>query len=214
MKTTFFLMIISGRSGSSYLRELINQDDRILMLGEMLVGKDDLQQKKAIQDFFKGNIGNDNYLENKAVLGFKTKLNDVIDRPGFLELIKHYQPKIIVNRRRNYLRQAISRERMLVLLKNTREKYGEGHHSPKHRDDIVSPIQVDVDSIYKFTKDFELRDKIIADFCDSLDNQTENLYYEDFANKPKIAIDSLSHKLKLNINVKNYNITYKNTETI
>ncbi len=47
MKATFFLMVISGRSGSSYLRELINQDDRILMLGEMLVGKRRSATKKS-----------------------------------------------------------------------------------------------------------------------------------------------------------------------
>lgn len=211
MTTTFFLMIISGRSGSSYLRALINQDERILMLGEMLARKDNIQQQKTVKDFFEGQVGDNNYLNQKAVLGFKTKLNDIQNLPDFLTLINSYNPQVIINRRQNYLRQAISRERMLVLLSQTKEKYGVGHHSPRSRDDIVSPIKVDVDSVYRFTREFEARDKLIADFAEKLNRKPITLYYEDFAVNPKLAIDNLSEILGLKINVENYNITYKNT---
>ena len=211
MKPTFFLMIISGRSGSSYLRALLNQDPRLVMLGEMLVGKQESRQKEIIDNFFQGKMGNYDYSADQAAIGFKTKLNDVSDRPNFLGLIKQHKPKIIINRRRNFLRQAISRSRMLVLLDNTLKKYGKEHHSPKHQDDIVAPIEVDVNWIYRTARNFEQRDRELADFANSLNNQVETIYYEDFADNPTVAIDLLSETLGIDIKIKDYNITYKNT---
>lgn len=211
MPSRFFIIIISGRSGSSYLRDLLNQDPRIFMWGEMLVNKSDRQQKEALQDFFTGKLAQRDGLVGKEVLGFKTKLNDVADLKHLQELIERYQPHIIINRRQNHLRQAISRARMLVLLDRTVEKYGKPHHSPRSKADIVDAIEVDVDNICKFTKDFETRDSILANFSHAMGNLASTIYYEDFAEHPQVAIDRLSSILNIKIKVENYDITYKNT---
>ena len=211
METKLFLMVVSGRSGSSYLTKLVARDNRLIMLGEMLVGKTESQQKQILQDFFQGKMKNKNYLGKKAAIGFKTKLNDVVNRNNFLSLIRQHQPIIIINRRRNFLKQAVSRARMLVLLENTANKYGKRHHSPIDKSDIVPPIKVDPDWIYRTTKNFAQRDKELENFSNSLNNKVTTLYYEDFATEPTIAIKILSEILKIDINIDNYNVTYKNT---
>ena len=200
-----FIMIISGRSGSSYLRTLINQDDRVLMLGEMLTGKSDSEQKVIIQDFFTKQTGN-----NKLIAGFKTKLNDVIDRDNFMQQLRIYNPVIIINCRRNYLRQAISRARMLVLLEQTKTKYGQEHHSPQSQADIVGRITVDVDWIWRFTTDFAARDAQLEQLSLSLPN-AETIFYEDFVHCPQLAVERLSKSLNLQLKVAKFDTTLKNT---
>ena len=202
-----FIVIISGRSGSSYLRTLINQDARVLMLGEMLTRKRDSEQKAIIQDFFTNKTGN-----NKLIAGFKTKLNDVIDRDNFIQQIKIYNPIIIINRRKNYLRQAISRARMLVLLEQTKKKYGQGHHSPQSQADIVGQITLDVDWVWRFTTDFAARDVQLEQLSLSLPN-AETIFYEDFAHCPHLAVERLSKSLNLELEVANFDTTLKNTPT-
>ena len=86
MKSKLFIIVISGRSGSSYLRELISQDDRVVMVGEMLVGKSKSKQKQIISDFFKRTIHGKTYGQ-ELILGFKTKLTDIVDRSFFLQQI-------------------------------------------------------------------------------------------------------------------------------
>ena len=211
METKLFLMVVSGRSGSSYLTKLVGRDNRLIMLGEMLVGKTDLQQKQILQDFFQGKMKNKSYLGKKAAIVFKTKLNDIVDRQNFLNLIKQHQPIIIINRRRNFLKQAISRARMLVLLENTAKKYGKRHHSPIDKSDIVPAIRVDPDWIYRTAKNFAQRDRELEKFSQSLNDKVATIYYEDFAIEPTIAIKKLSEILEIDINIDNYDVTYKNT---
>ena len=210
MKPTNFLMLISGRSGSSYLRKLIDQDDRITMLGEMFVGKSDRQQKQIIQNFWQRKMQGKTY-DLESIIGFKTKINDIKDKTYALEQINQNNPIVIINRRKNYLKQAISRMRMLVLLDNSMAKYGEPHHSPVSREDIVDRIQIDVDTVYKYTRDFEQRDEELVAFANLLKNRVETIYYEDFELNPHKAIARLSQILGIDIQVKNYNVTYKNT---
>ena len=211
METKLFLMVVSGRSGSSYLTKLVDRDNRLVMLGEMLVGKTELQQKQILHDFFQGKLKNESFLGKKAAIGFKTKLNDVIDRQNFLNLIKQHQPIIIINRRRNFLKQAISRARMLVLLENTAKKYGKRHHSPVDKSDIVPAIKVDPDWIYRTAKNFAQRDKELEKFSHKLNDRVATIYYEDFAVEPTVAIAKLSEILEIDINIDNYDVTYKNT---
>ena len=211
MKIKKMLMIISGRSGSSYLRTLMNQDPRVLMMGEMLAKKNQEEQEKIIRRFFDGKIDEHNSEKNKLVIGFKTKLTDVLNENNFVQQINCNNTVIIINRRKNYLRQAISRARMLVLIDKTRKKYGESHHSPKYKNDVVDKIKVDVDWIYKFTKDFEARDKQLEKLSKKLDNKVEIIFYEDFAYDPVIAVNKLSEILELDLKIENFNATYKNT---
>lgn len=207
------LMIISGRSGSSYLRTLINQDSRVLMLGEILVQKSSETQKKIINNFFSGKLVE----SDKSVHGFKTKLNDVIDQDYLIEQINVHNPVILINRRSNYLKQAISRARMLILLEQTRAKYGEAHHSPQHQQDVVGQIKVDVDWVYRFTQDFESRDQKLASLTDSLNHslahKTETVFYEEFADNPQLIISKLSTILEIDLKVKKFDTTLKNTPT-
>ena len=201
-----FIMLISGRSGSSYLRTLINQDDRALMLGEMLCGKNKSEQQKIIQNFFSNQVGN----PNKLVIGFKTKLGDVINQDDFFQELHSHSPIIIINRRKNYVKQAISRARMLILLDQTTKKYGQGHHSPKHQADIVGKINVDVDWVYRFTQDFATRDQQLANLSDKVADST-TIFYEDFAHNPSIATIKLSEILGMELKVTDFNTTLKNT---
>lgn len=203
-----FIMMISGRSGSSYLKTLIEQDGRILMRGEILARKQAEAQKKIIADFYSDKIGD---LEH-SLIGFKTKLNDIIDLNYFRQQIINHQPIIIINRRKNYLRQAISRARMLVLLEKTQAKYGRGHHSPQCQADIIGKIKVDVDWIYRFTLDFANRDRQLEQLALSLPH-TETIFYEEFAQQPQVAIDRLSQILGIELQVNKLDTTFKNTPT-
>ena len=212
MASKFFIIIISGRSGSSYLRELISQDDRVVMAGEMLASKSDREQKQIISDFFARKIQGEKYRE-ELILGFKTKLTDISDRTYFLQQINLHQPTIIINRRHNYLKQAISRARMLVLVENTLKKYGKPHHSPRDKSDIVPAIKLDINSIYKSTRDFELRDKEIVNFSNNINMPSTTIYYEDFASTPQVATNKLSSSLGIDLQVDNYQVTYKNTSS-
>lgn len=201
-----FIMLISGRSGSSYLRTLINQDERTLMLGEMLTGKNKSEQQNMIQNFFLDQVDN----KKRVVIGFKTKLGDIIDQDFFFQQLQIHKPIMIINRRKNFVKQAISRARMLILLDQTTQKYGQGHHSPKHQSDIVGKINVDVDWVYRFTQDFATRDQQLANLSHKAP-WAETIFYEDFAHDPQIAITKLSQILGLELKVADFNTTLKNT---
>ena len=211
MKVRNLVMVMSGRSGSSYLMKLMNQDDRIYVIGEPLVRRSVEFEKSFLEEFYSGKISDKPKTEGREVLGLKTKFRDIGDRNNFILQLKEKEPIIIVNRRRNYVKQAISRERMDILAKNTAEKYGKPDYSPRRREDIVGKLHHDVESLNKWIKEFERRDLELEEFTNSMGNSVATIFYEDFLSCPEFAISKLSSLLGFDLQVRNTTFTFKNT---
>lgn len=106
VETSRFVVLFEGRSGSTFLKELLDSHSDIAMAGEGLVllkpEGADRQIEWTRQRF------TDPKLKHLAAIGFKTKLSDVLDRQLFANTLVETSCKIILMERRNVVKQAVS----------------------------------------------------------------------------------------------------------
>jgi LPS sulfotransferase NodH len=101
-----FVVLFQGRSGSTYLIEMLQTHPYVLARGEQLV---ELVQHGAERQL----AWTAAYLTPPeegvhAAIGFKTKLKDVLDPKGFGALLRRLNAKVVHLERKNVVKQAIS----------------------------------------------------------------------------------------------------------
>ena len=105
--TARFVVLFDGRTGSTHLMKLLDSHPSILMKGEILgwsthLGGQPEDQRATIAELF------DNTRADLGAVGFKTKLQDVQDPDDFAALLESYDTRLIVLRRANEVKGAIS----------------------------------------------------------------------------------------------------------
>ncbi len=98
---TRFLILFPGRTGSSWLVDGLARHPRIRAEGEMLVGRSPAEQRSELARLY----GRSRY----SAVGFKTKLKDVADLGHLTACIEEHDLVVLLMRRRDLLRLAISR---------------------------------------------------------------------------------------------------------
>lgn len=114
-----FIIIFQGRSGSTYLVDTLAKYSEICVEYEAFAnmkskGKSGLEQINWARQFW---IGEYNRGAKFSAIGFKTKLEDVLDLDGFKGIIEELQIGVINLYRRNIVKQAVSLHRSLILSK-------------------------------------------------------------------------------------------------
>jgi LPS sulfotransferase NodH len=101
-----FVILFVGRTGSTYLQEMLDSHPQIRALGEGLAelkNNGAHQQLKWVEWALTPPI-----LGRYRAVGFKTKLVDILDPQGFALILKKQRVKIIHMQRRNRIKSVIS----------------------------------------------------------------------------------------------------------
>ena len=109
-----FIFLFQGRTGSTYITERLNAHPPVKMEPEVWGGwgfqipeeekREHVdKQNKWMLDFY-----SDRYCYDFRAIGFKTKLDDVIDKRSFIAYLKDKKIKIIHSSRRNIVKLVIS----------------------------------------------------------------------------------------------------------
>lgn len=101
-----FTIFFQGRSGSTYLVEALDSHPRIRCEIEQLVGLRKAGadgQLKWIEKFFAGEEE-----PRVSAVGFKTKLDDILDKDAIADLLHHVDAKVILLSRFNVMKMIVS----------------------------------------------------------------------------------------------------------
>jgi LPS sulfotransferase NodH len=110
MKTPIsrFVILFTGRSGSSYLSSLLNSHPNVICEGEMLAqiiyaGEPPEKQLTWSRQFFEAERP-----PQILCVGYKTKLSDVVESERFQGLLKELDVRVVHLVRRNLVKQVVS----------------------------------------------------------------------------------------------------------
>lgn len=122
--TTRFMTLFEGRTGSSLLGGLLNQNPSIICLGEELahLRKDGWSAQKEWLDqlyFNTENFQDHRIKDGASAVGCKIKLRDISDPEQLLKYIEANDIKIVHMRRDNFIKQVVSSIRAMDLHKET-----------------------------------------------------------------------------------------------
>jgi LPS sulfotransferase NodH len=168
---TPFVILLQGRTGSTLLVECLDSHPLIQCDKERLVGFRKHGAEKQLQ-------WTRQYLNKPAnadvvAVGFKTKLEDVLDLDGFASILKSCNARIIVTQRRNLIK-------MIVSWFNSERIYAAtGDWNVYETQHLLEPIEVDPE---EFDRRLQLvvkgKERLDA-FVKDLGLQSMSVEYED-----------------------------------
>jgi LPS sulfotransferase NodH len=173
---TRFVVLFEHRSGSTYLVEALNSHSRIRSEKELLAvirGKvekgeaDPGNQLRCIDKLYvPGNHGYD-------VIGFKTKIKDILDPVGMARVLKANEARVILLQRRNRIKLRVS------LINAMRLNEATGDWNRYDETVQLTPLHIEVGG---FKRELELEDKAnreLNEYARSLGLPVLELHYED-----------------------------------
>jgi LPS sulfotransferase NodH len=163
-----FVILIMGRSGSTNLVEALNSHSAIYAKGEFLTTKEEYRRLRVARRFL-----TQSHSEEYSAVGFKTKLKDVPNLEEFARLLREVGTLIILLRRRNVIKQVVSRINSFRLYDTTGDwnLYNEGNRLP--------PATIDPVSFKETLEEVEKERQELERYVELLDLPTLSLYYED-----------------------------------
>ncbi len=163
-----FVLLFMGRSGSTNLVEALASHPGIAARGEWLFGKDGDRQLRGARRFLTRPPQGE-----YSAIGFKTKLKDVRDPEEFAGLLREVGARIILMRRRNVIKQVVSRFNSHRLYEATRDwnLYDE--------EDRLPPATIDLTWFSGSLEEIEEEKRELESYVRDLGVPMLSLYYED-----------------------------------
>ena len=185
---SFFVVLFQGRSGSSWLIEALRSHHQIEAIGEKLAALHiggAAAQNRWLESYFADRP------PDGSVLGFKTKLSDVIDVPGFASQLVHSKCAVIWLDRANLVKQAASWLR-------ANELYAQrGVHNIRDFGDRLPPSRLDAAELLKRTVSLDQGRSQLGRFVEGLNLPTLRIRYEDLLEDPGRVFDSTQRFLRV-----------------
>jgi hypothetical protein len=163
-----FVVLFLGRSGSSNLIEALASHPEIIAKGELLAKKDEEGQLQAVRRFLTRPRA-----AGYAAAGFKTKLRDVRDPEQFAELLREAGAPVILLRRRNVVKQTVSRFNAQRLHDTTK------YWNLYDEDNRLLPATIDPPWFSETLLRLEQEKLELEDYVKNLKLPTLSLFYED-----------------------------------
>lgn len=168
-----FVILFTGRSGSSYLASMLNSHQNILCEGEMLAqiissGEQPGKQIEWSRRFFESARSND-----VLAVGYKTKVDDVVDTKGFAGILTTMDVKIIHLTRENLVKQVVS----AINAKRLHEKTGQWN--VRDEGDRLGALAVDPAQFDRVLRNRINGESRLAAFVAELQLPTLRVLYED-----------------------------------
>lgn len=172
-QVTPYVILFIERDGSTYLTSLLTSHPQVQAVYErfaVLKQKDASAQDQLrwAKEFFTPPL-----IGRWKAIGFKTKLVDVLDRQGFVEILEQKNCHVIQMRRRNFIKAVISRI-------NARQLYeATGNWNLYDKGDRRPPMQVDLQEFDRFLLEREQADQELDKFVSALELPKIMVEYED-----------------------------------
>ena len=168
---TPFVIMFTGRTGSSHLTRLLKSHPDVHASGEKLgklrnQGADARAQLEWV----------DETLSRRGqfrAVGFKVKLRQPLDLEGFTALLRQHQPQIIRMERRNVVKHVISQMNVSRVRSATGKPNATGAQSR------LPPIEIDPDDLINRIRLLEAYEAEVSDYVASLGMPTELVAYEE-----------------------------------
>jgi len=171
-----FVVLFEGRSGSTYLIECLANHPQIRAEKEILAAlrkrvergtADSSAQLRSVEALFAP--GQYDY----NVVGFKTKVKDILDRDGLANEIQKFGTRIILLQRRNRIKLLVSLMNAIQLEKATGEwnLYTESDRQPM--------LHIDLDKFRQWLETTEESNLALNGYVQQLHLPTLEVYYED-----------------------------------
>jgi LPS sulfotransferase NodH len=190
-QVTPYVILFIERDGSTYLTSLLMSHPDINAVYERFSV---LKQKGATvkeQLEWADKFLTPPFIGRKAVVGFKTKLVDVLDLEGFSRLLQKKNAHILQMQRRNRIKAVVSRI-------NARRLYeASGKWNLYQESDRMPPMTVDPDEFARFLKEREQADQDLESFAVQLGLPRLKLIYEDLLRDRDAVLNTVFAFLKV-----------------
>jgi hypothetical protein len=178
-----FVLLFTGRSGSSYLMDLLDSHPDIRAHGEILTSTTHLgaeDQLMHVRKFFSPGV-----LRDFKVIGFKTKLVDILEPSSFSQVLHEMKCRIIVMNRRNVVKSVVSR----IFAERIFETYSEWNITKRSM--RLPPLVIDPDIFEDFLHHKEKVDEDLFSFVESIQLPTTFVTYEDMLRDPQYCLQGI-----------------------
>lgn len=174
-QVTPFVILFVERDGSTFMTSLLQEHPDIQAVYERFAVMKQKEQSAQEQLAWAKDYWTPPFVGKKGAYGFKTKLVDVLDKPGFVQLLQEKQVKIIHMQRQNRIKAVVSRI-------NARRLYEATGNWNLYKDsDRRPPMTIDIDEFKAFVREREEADAALTAFVNDLQLPTEAVVYEQLA---------------------------------
>lgn len=179
MEPTPFVLLFQGRTGSTFITECLNDHPHIRMAAEVWGGwgfqvpPEDLPEFKRRQCQWLTDYYGPPSDRNIRAMGFKTKLDDVLDKPAFIRFLRERQLRIIHMTRRNVIKLVVSEINAQRLVETS------GKWNIDDKDQRPGPFVLDLE---EFEAKLEWRlqvERWLDAYIETINLPTLRLAYED-----------------------------------
>ena len=180
-----FVILFMARSGSKYLRSLLNQHPDIHDFGEVFHNRKDtfLEQDSVLKVF--ANVA----LAREPVSGFQFRYpRHVNEFPEVFRLVESHPKgslKLVLLKRRNKLKGAISQQNSEALKART----GKAHLFSSSAISEAPKLHVDVDRAVKEAKERAEADDTYLSWAKEAGFELTEVYYEDISQRPESEVN-------------------------
>lgn len=205
-----FILLFQGRTGSTYITERVNAHPEVRMEPEVWGGWGFQFSKEELPDYSQKQLDwlasfyEQRYDVEFKSIGFKTKLDDVIDKRLFIRYIRENNLKIIHMSRRNIVKLVISEINAQRLFDATRK------WNLDNENERPGPFNLDLD---KFDAKMKWREQIedwLEGYVKIINSPTLHLFYEDMIFNEKSFFEKIYHFIGI-LPVQTVSKTIKNT---
>ena len=172
-QVTPFVILFVERDGSTFVTSLLQEHPDVEAVYERFAVMEQKGQNGQEQIAWARDFWTPPFVGKKGAYGFKTKLVDVLDEAGFIQLLQEKQVKIIHMQRRNRIKAVVSRI-------NARRLYEATGNWNLYKDsDRRPPMTIDIDEFQTFVEEREEADAALTEFVSQLQLPTELVQYEE-----------------------------------
>jgi LPS sulfotransferase NodH len=172
-QATPYVILFIERDGSTYLTSMMMEHPDVHAVYEQFAVLRQKDATPADQLAWAAEFLTPPLVGQKAALGFKTKLVDVLDLPGFTDLLHRKNVRVIQMRRRNMVKAVVSRINARRLFEAS------GKWNLYKETDRMPAADFDLEQFDQFLKEREASDRELNDYVAGLKLPQLRVEYED-----------------------------------
>lgn len=174
-----FVLLFQGRTGSTYVTDRVNAHPKVKMEPEVwggwgfLISQDEIHEHKQKQSEWLNQLYLGVQNSDQWATGFKTKIDDVLDKRHFMSFIRKHNIRIIFLTRRNTIKLVVSEINAQRLFDKS------STWNLESENDRLNAFRLDLDKFHEQLMWREKVEKWLASYITVLSQPTLTLFYED-----------------------------------